>query len=181
MDLSGLGSETRDLLGSFLLAILHLTALGRSAIPAETRKPFAVYADEAHRFTSGPLEDLITEARKYGVGLTLAHQYLSQFEAHKRDAIGCIGTTVVFNVDSKDAAFLKKDLKDKVEVSDLISLEVGEAIARIGTRSSASGSRSRARSQRDTFERRSLPSRANGTTARSPKSALRIAVATSDG
>ena len=133
VDLSGLGSETREILGGFMLSVLHVTALCRSALPPEKRRPFHIHCDEAHRFTTDALEDLIMETRKYGVGLTLAHQYLSQFETRRKDALASVGTTVIFNVDTKDAAHLKKDLQDKVEVKDLIFLRVGEAIARIGT------------------------------------------------
>jgi hypothetical protein len=75
----------------------------------------------------------VVEARKYKVGLTLAHQYMSQFTTRKRDALSSVGATVIFNVDTKDASHLRKDLQDKVEVNDLISLEKGEAVARIGT------------------------------------------------
>ena len=133
VNLSGLGSETRGTLGSLMLSGFHVTALCRSAISPATRKPFHIYCDEAHRFTTGALEDLLMETRKYGIGLTLAHQYLSQFETGKKDALASVGTTAIFGVDTKDASYLKKDLQDKVRVSDLISLEEGEVIARIGT------------------------------------------------
>jgi len=133
VDLSRLGSETRDILGCFILSVLHVTALSRSAIAPEQRKPFHIYCDEAHRFATDSLEDLLTEARKHKVGLTLAHQYMSQFTTRKRDALSSVGATVIFNVDTKDANHIRKDLQDKVVVSDLISLKTGEAIARIGT------------------------------------------------
>lgn len=133
IDLSRLGSETGSILGSFILSIFHLTALTRRDLDPETRKFFGIYVDEAPKFTTGSMERLISESRKFGVGLAFAHQYLSQFDTTKRDALASVGTTVIFNVDTKDAAHLRKDLQDKVEVSDLITLNVGEAIARIGT------------------------------------------------
>jgi DNA helicase HerA-like ATPase len=123
----------RDILGCFMLSSLRLTVLARSAVLVGARKSFHIYCDEAHRFATDALENLIAESRKYEVGLTLAHQYLSQFPAMRRDAIASVGTTVIFNVDTKDAAYLKKDLQDKVEVNDLITLGRGEAVARIGT------------------------------------------------
>jgi len=133
IDLSHLGSDVRDILGCFILSTLHRAALGRSAVPIEKRRPFHIYCDEAHRFATGALEDILTETRKYGVGLTLAHQYMSQFKIGQKDALGSVGATVIFNVDTRDAGYLRKDLQNKVKVNDLISLEVGEAIARIGT------------------------------------------------
>ena len=116
-----------------MLSVLHLTALSRSALPIEQRRPVQFYCDEAHRFGVDALEDIVTQDRKYEVGLTLAHQYLSQFSPARRDALASVGATIIFNVDTRDAGYLRKDLQDMVEVKDLISLDVGEAIARIGT------------------------------------------------
>jgi hypothetical protein len=79
------------------------------------------------------LEDVIAETRKYGVSITLAHQYMRQFGMPKIDALSSVGTTVVFNVDSKDAAYLAKDFQELVKVKDIVELEVGQAIVRCGT------------------------------------------------
>jgi hypothetical protein len=133
VNLSPVGSQIRETLGSFLLSLLHLTALSRSDTPPDKRKPFHIYCDEAHRFMTDAVEDLIAETRKYAVSLTLAHHYMSQFGQRKTDAISSVGTTIIFNVDTKDACHLIKDLRRQVRVEDLISLDVREAIARIGT------------------------------------------------
>ena len=132
-NLSTIGSEVREILGSFLLSLLHITALSRRDIPPEKRNHFFIYCDEAHRFMTDTVEDLIAETRKFGIGLTLAHQYLSQFGVRKVDALANVGTTILFNVDTKDAHHLIKDLRGMVAVEDIIALDVGEAIARIGT------------------------------------------------
>ena len=79
------------------------------------------------------LEDLIAETRKYKVSLSLAHQYMSQFGKRKTDAFSSVGSTIIFNVDNRDAGYLIKDLQKKVKVEDLVSLVVGETISRIGT------------------------------------------------
>jgi len=89
--------------------------------------------DEAHRFITEALEDLISETRKFGVSLTLAHHYFSQFGTKKIDALSSVGTTIIMNVDTKDGRHLTKDLQGLVKYEDLITLEKGEAIARIGT------------------------------------------------
>ena len=133
VDLSGVGSKARGILGCFILSLLHLTALGRSNIPKESRKQFHIHCDEAHRFMTDSLEDLIAETRKFKVSLSLAHQYMSQFGKRKTDAFSSVGSTVIFNVDSKDASYLTKDLQQKVKAKDLVVLEIGEAIVRIGT------------------------------------------------
>ncbi|MBI1390449.1 MAG: type IV secretion system DNA-binding domain-containing protein [bacterium] len=133
IDLSSIGSEARDVLGGFLLAIFRLTALSRANSPAEKRRTFQLYCDEAHRFISGAIEDLIAETRKFGVGLTLAHQYLNQFNHQQADALSSVGSCIIFNVDARDARLLSKDLRETLAVEDLITLGVGEAVVRIGT------------------------------------------------
>jgi len=131
IDLSNVGPEVREILGCFMLSLMHLTALGRGS-GDEDRRPFHIYVDEAHRFMTDALEDLIAETRKFDVSLTLAHQYMSQFESRKIGALSSVGTTIIFRIDTRDAGYLRKDLQDLVEVEDLITLDVGEAIARIG-------------------------------------------------
>ena len=133
-NLSNLGTEVRQVLGGLLLAVLHSTALSRVDTPIEDRRPFHIYLDEAHRFITDTLEDVIAETRKYGVSLTLAHQYLRQFTAQKIGAVASVGTTAVFNLDTKDAAYLRKDFQELVEVSDIINLEPRQAIVRCGTK-----------------------------------------------
>lgn len=76
---------------------------------------------------------MITDVRKFGINLTLAHQYLNQFNLHQRDALLSTGTTIIFNVDLVDARLLANNLQGKVEAKDIALLETGEAIARIGT------------------------------------------------
>jgi len=132
-DLSGLGTEVRQVLGGFMVAVMHVSALGRSDTPPERRRPFQIYLDEAHRFVTDSLEDMIAETRKYAVGMTLAHQYMRQFGSHKTDALGSVGTTIVFSVDAKDAAYLSKDFKELIAPGDIVNLQVWQAIIRCGT------------------------------------------------
>jgi hypothetical protein len=132
-NLSNLGTEVRAVLGGFLLATMHTTALARSAVAPEKRRPFHIYLDEAHRFVTDSLEEIIAETRKYGVSLTMAHQYLRQFSSAKTDAVSSVGTAVVFNVDGKDAAYLTKDFQGLVEAKDILNLQQFQAIVRCGT------------------------------------------------
>lgn len=133
INLANAGSEARDILGSFILSLFHLTALSRADLAPNDRRPFHIYCDEAHRFIAGSIEDIVTETRKFGVSLTLANQYLAQFPPAKRDGLSNVGTTILFNIDSKDAQFVQKNLRELVEINDIASLGVGQAIARIGT------------------------------------------------
>jgi len=134
VNLSTIGTQVRGVLGSLMIALFHEAALARSARPKNQRKEFQIYCDEAHRFVTDALEDLIAETRKYNVGLTLAHQKLSQFPDRKSDALSGVVATIIFNVDATDARHLKQGLRGLVEVEDLIALEPYKAIARIGNR-----------------------------------------------
>lgn len=133
INLSNMDTSVKQVLGCFILSLLHLNALSRSNLPIEDRKQFHIHCDEAHQFMTDTLENLIAETRKYKVSLSLSHQYLSQFGKKKTDALSTVGSTVTFNVDKRDAQYLIKDLQEKVKVEELVSLQQGEAIARIGT------------------------------------------------
>lgn len=131
-DLSNIGPDARDILGTFIMSSIYLAALSRSDIPEDRRKQFNVYADEAHRFIAGAMTDLIAQTRKHRVSLTLAHQYLSQFKPEDLDALGTTGFTVMFNVLHKDAERLLRMLGAEVPPRDLLAFEPGDALVRIG-------------------------------------------------
>ena len=132
VNLSTIGSQVREILGCFFLELMRLTAISRNSAEAERLLPFHIYCDEAHRFLTDAMEDLIAETRKFKVSLTLAHQYMSQFNTRKTDALSGVGSTIIFQVDRNDAQYLTKDLLGEADVEDLRRLEVGQAIARIG-------------------------------------------------
>ncbi len=133
VDLSNLGSEAKSIMGSFLLAFFHTTFLSRNMIKPDQRKLFSIYCDEAYKFTPDALEDMLVESRKFGVNLTLAHQYLNQFTSIQKDALSSTGTTIIFNTDLTDARYLIKDLQEKVAVKDITGLKVGEAIGKLNS------------------------------------------------
>ena len=82
VNLSTLGSM-EEILGSFILTFLHLAALSRSDLAITDRKQFHIHCDEAHKFMTDSMEDLIAETRKYAVSLSLAHQFLSSLVREK--------------------------------------------------------------------------------------------------
>jgi hypothetical protein len=133
INLSNMDTSVKQVLGAFTLSLLHINALSRSSLPDEYRKQFHIHVDEAYQFMTDTFENLITETRKYGVSLTLAHQYLSQFGKKKTDALSTVGASIIFNVDKRDAEYLTKDLQGKVKVEELVSMGKGEAISRIGS------------------------------------------------
>jgi hypothetical protein len=130
VDLSSVGTEVGGILGSLVLSLFDLAILSRRDSDPSTYKPFHIFCDEADRVLAPPHWNLITQARKFNVSLTLAHQHLSQLDTRLADAANDVGTTIIFRVERADAARLVRDMRGLVEVDDLVSLKVGQAIAR---------------------------------------------------
>lgn len=118
-----LGEDGAALLGGFLASTIGLAALSRAEAPAEVRRPFFLYIDEFQSFTTLAFVNMLTEMRKYGVGLTLAHQHLHQLEPDIRHAVlGNVGTVISFRVGSEDAGVMANEFQPTFGVLDLISL-----------------------------------------------------------
>lgn len=134
VDLSKVGSETRQVLGSFLLTLVFLIGLERSKQRSQKREPFSVFADECHQFIAvDAIEQMISEARKFNIRLCIAHQYLGQFHSRKVEALSTTGVTIAGRVNSDDAHFLSKNMSKQVNPQDLQSLNPYEFIAKIDT------------------------------------------------
>jgi hypothetical protein len=99
-----------DLLGSLILAKIQMAAFSRSDIPPQKRVPFYLYIDEFQNFASESFTILLSEARKYGLSLIMAHQTLEQIPEDLRAIIlGNTGIQVYFRVNRKDAQLLAKE------------------------------------------------------------------------
>jgi len=98
-----------------------LAAMSRADIPAEERSPFYLYVDEFQNFATDSFATILSEARKYGLNLTVANQYISQMSEEVRNAVfGNVGTIVCFRVSPDDAPFLTKYFEPQFEPGDLI-------------------------------------------------------------
>jgi len=118
-----LGEDSALLLGSLVVSTLGLAAFSRAERAPDERRPFFVYLDEFHNFTTLMLANMMSELRKYGVGLVLAHQYLHQLEPDIRHAVlGNAGTLISFRVGAEDAPLLASEFLPKFEVLDLLNL-----------------------------------------------------------
>lgn len=118
-----IGEDASTLLGSLLVSKIHLAALERAGIAEENRKSFYLYADEFHNFITFSFNDILAEARKYGLGLVLAHQYLEQLDEKVRAAVfGNIGTLISFRVGAEDAKLLSREFYPIFRESDLNNL-----------------------------------------------------------
>ena len=99
-----LGADVSNVMGGIVTSSLMHAAFTRHALPSGKRRPFFLYVDEFHNLTTKSFAGLLSEARKYGLGLVLAHQHLSQTDAEVRDAIlGNVGAMVVFRLGAGDA------------------------------------------------------------------------------
>jgi hypothetical protein len=102
--------ENGDLLGSLLMTKIRMAAFSRSDIPREKRVPFYLYIDEFQNFATEEFIDTLSEARKYGLVLIMAHQNLSQLPKNLQDSIltNC-GIQCYFRVCRRDAEILAKE------------------------------------------------------------------------
>lgn len=105
-----IGEDRANLLGSVLITKLYLAALERQKIAEEKRKDFYVYVDEFQNFSTDAFPAVLSEARKYRLNLTLAHQYLDQLpESLKRAVFGNVGAILAFRVGCLDAERLERE------------------------------------------------------------------------
>ncbi len=118
-----IGGDGAALLGSLIVSRIGITGLSRQDVPEETRVPFFVYLDEFHTFTTTALAGMLSELRKYRLGLVLAHQFSAQLEPEVRDAIfGNVGTLVAFRVGPDDAKGLIRQFSPEIVELDLVNL-----------------------------------------------------------
>jgi predicted DNA-binding transcriptional regulator AlpA len=133
----GIGEENSHLLGSLIVAKIAQAAMSRQDEAATNRVPFFLYIDEFHHFITPSLAAILSGARKYGLGLTLAHQETRQLRSRNEDVASAVlanaYTRIVFRVGEQDAKTLS-DGFSFFDAADLQNLGVGEAIARIERR-----------------------------------------------
>jgi hypothetical protein len=115
VDLGRCDGETRKLLGSLLVTGLEQAAASRQDTPKVKRRPCYAYIDEFQDFAANPgsvksLAQILSECRKFGLHLTLAHQNLSQLSERMVGAIGNIQTRIVFGVSRRDAEWFAREV-----------------------------------------------------------------------
>ncbi len=126
-----LGDDDANLLGSLLVTAFQTAAVNRASIPEESRGIFHLFLDEFHCFTTEAFTSILSEARKYGLSLTLAHQYLDQMQDEVRSAVlGNVGTILCFRIGGTDARELAPHLSP-LSATTLEELSNGEVGARI--------------------------------------------------
>lgn len=117
------GEDNAAILGALMVTKIQLAAMSRANVPMDERRPFYLYVDEFQNFATDSFAVILSEARKYGLNLTVANQYVSQMDPVVRDAVfGNVGSMVSFRVGADDAAFLSKYFAPQFEPGDLMQL-----------------------------------------------------------
>jgi hypothetical protein len=119
-----IGEDNASILGAFMVTKIQLAAMSRSDIVrVEDRRPFYLYVDEFQNFATDSFATILSEARKYGLNLTVANQYISQMSDTVRNAVfGNVGTMISFRVSADDAPILSKQFEPQFESNDLLQM-----------------------------------------------------------
>lgn len=118
-----IGEDNSAVLGAMLVSTIMLAAMSRADRPEDDRKSFYLHVDEVHNFLTPAFAEMLSESRKYGLNLILAHQYLQQLDEKVRSAIfGNAGTVVSFRTGAEDARFFAREFQPVFDVHDLIGL-----------------------------------------------------------
>ncbi|MCR4275113.1 MAG: type IV secretion system DNA-binding domain-containing protein [Candidatus Campbellbacteria bacterium] len=120
------GEDNANLLGSMIITKIYLAAMSRADLrESELNKlpNFYLYVDEFQSFANESFADILSEARKYKLNLTIAHQYIEQMSDEVRAAVfGNVGTLVTFRVGAIDAEYLEKEFSPTFTAEDLVGI-----------------------------------------------------------
>ncbi|HEY4503499.1 MAG TPA: type IV secretion system DNA-binding domain-containing protein [Candidatus Paceibacterota bacterium] len=121
-----IGETNTNLLGGMLITKIYLAALSRADVPdriLQTLPNFYLFVDEFQSFANESFADILSEARKYKLNLTMAHQYIEQMEEEVRAAVfGNVGTMIIFRVGAYDAEILEKEFAPQFTAEDIVNL-----------------------------------------------------------
>lgn len=130
-----LGDQNASLLGAMLITKVYLAAMSRADVPPHEQgklPAFYFYADEFQNFANDSFADILSEARKYKLCLTIAHQYVEQLPENLRAAVlGNVGSMVVFRVGAQDAELFEKEFAPVFIQDDFTNLGFRQMYLRI--------------------------------------------------
>ena len=122
-----LGEENSSFLGSMFITKIKQAGMARAALPESERRDFYLYVDEFHNLVTETFENILSEARKYGLCLTIAHQYMGQLIPRVQAAVlGNVGSIIIFRVGGEDAVKLKPEMAPIFDTKDMINLWMQE-------------------------------------------------------
>ena len=127
-----IGDINAQLLGLIVVSKIQVAAMRRQREAKEARKDFFLYIDEFQNFVTPSIESILSEARKYRLGLILAHQYIDQLEKEdklggnvslKGAVFGNVGTMMFYKIGPQDAEICAKEMAPVFSEQDLVNLE----------------------------------------------------------
>jgi hypothetical protein len=125
-----IGETNANLLGSMLTTRIYLAAMSRADLSPEKMREmsnFYFYVDEFQSFANATFANILSEARKYHLNLTIAHQYIEQMEEEVRNAVfGNVGTIVSFRVGPFDAEVLETIFTPQFTATDIVNLSFAQ-------------------------------------------------------
>ena len=136
------GEINSKLLGLIIVQKMQMAALKRAKIPAKQRSDFFLYIDEFQNYVTQSIEVILSEARKYRLGLNIAHQYLAQLEESggthakgkadlKGAVFGNVGTMMAYKIGAQDAEFMAKEMAPVFSDQDLINIDKYKAVMKL--------------------------------------------------
>ncbi|MBU0619249.1 type IV secretion system DNA-binding domain-containing protein [Patescibacteria group bacterium] len=122
-----LGEDNSALLGAMVVTRFQQAAMERARIAEAERRPFYLYVDEFQNFATDAFVNILSEARKYKLCLTVAHQYIAQLpEEVKATAFGNVGSLICFRLGADDAEYLQREFAPAISAQDMINLDFRE-------------------------------------------------------
>ncbi len=136
------GDINSKLLGMVIVSKLQIAALRRQKMSKEERKDFFLYIDEFQNYVTDSIEVILSEARKYRLGLNMAHQYLAQLEGDAakkgskavslKDAVfGNVGSIMAYKIGAQDAEYMGKEMAPVFSDQDLINIDKYKAVMKL--------------------------------------------------
>ena len=122
-----IGEENSSFFGAIFLTKIKQAGMARAKLESKDRHDFYLYIDEFQNIITDTFENILSEARKYGISLIISHQYVAQLLPKVQQAVlGHTGSIVLFRVGGDDATKLKPEFSPVFDVKDMINLGVGE-------------------------------------------------------
>ena len=122
-----IGEENSSFFGSMFITKIKQAGMARAKLKEHERNDFYLYVDEFHNLVTETFENLMSEARKYGLCLTVAHQYVSQLLPSIHAAVlGNVGSIIIFRIGGDDAVKLKPEMAPVFDTKDMINLGMQE-------------------------------------------------------
>lgn len=138
------GDINSKLLGLIITSKIQMAAMQRQKVAQEDRRPFFLYIDEFQNYVTDSIESILSEARKYRLGLNLAHQYIAQIDPNAggggrkgsgtniKDAVfGNVGSIMCYKIGATDAEYMAKEMAPVFSEQDLVNMDKYKAVMKL--------------------------------------------------